>query len=226
MPKPQNAFLLILVSVVIFFSFTKVTSDLDPQYIQKFGYGSICVSDKGYPKVDKYDESQFDFKNGKFYIDKKSSLNLRAILPEGKKYQDFLSDFISRRPDYKEEDAAEKIIWRVFASHDVKGNKIYASFPPANSEMLNELAYMTSEKELAFVTVDMSLRQPEVRQWETSGVPYGSSDLVGPVENWLNLAKSGWQLYIVHTVGYLQNHQATNNYIVDDPIITAIVEIK
>ena len=162
----------------------------------------------------------------KFYIDKKTSLNLRAILPEGKKYQDFLNDLISKCPNYTEDNAQEKIIWRVFASHDVKGNKIYEIFPPSNSELLKELSYATSAKELAFITVDMSLRQPEVRQWETSGIPYANSDLVPLLGNWLNEAKSGWQLYIVHTVGYLQVHQPTSNYIVDDPVITTIVEIK
>ena len=92
--------------------------------------------------------------------------------------------------------------------------------------MQKELQYVTSDKELAFVTVDMSLRQPEVREWITSGIPYANSELVPLIGNWLNEAKSGWQLYIVHTVGYLQAHQSTNNYIVDDPIITTIVEIK
>ena len=226
MNKLKNAFLIFTISVVSFLSYASVTSDLDPQYISKFGYGSICASDKGYPAINKFDESQFDFRNGKFYIDKKSSLNLRAILPEGKRYLDLLNDFTSRSPGYSEDNALEKIVWRVFASQDVKGNKIYTNFPPSNSEMLKELAYKTSDKELAFVTVDMSLRQPEVREWETSGIPYANSELVPLIGNWLNVAKPGWQLYIVHTVGYLQVHQVTNNYIVDDPIVTAIVEIK
>jgi hypothetical protein len=216
----------IIVSLFSFLFSSSVLTDLDPQYIQKFGYGSICASDKGYPAIDKFVESQFDFRNGKFYIDKKSSLNLRAILPEGKRYLDLLNDFTSRSTGYSEDNALEKIVWRVFASHDVKGNKIYQSFPPANSEMLKELAYKTSDKELAFITVDMSLRQPEVREWNGSGIPYANSELVPLIGNWLNVAKSGWQLYIVHTVGYLQNNQPTNNYIVDDPIITTIVEIK
>jgi hypothetical protein len=226
MNRFKNALLIISISVVTFLSVSSVTSDLDPQYISKFGYGSICVSDKGYPAIGKFDASQFDFRNGKFYIDKKSSLNLRAILPEGKTYLDLLNDFISRTPEYSADNATEKIVWRVFASHDLNGNKVYANFPPSNSEMLKELAYKTSDKELAFVTVDMSLRQPEVRDWETSGIPYANSELVPLIGNWLNAAKSGWQLYIVHTVGYLQEHQATSNYIVDDPIITATVEIE
>lgn len=214
------------VLVSAFLSIASVTDDPDSRYIQKFGYGSICVSDKGYPKIDAFDESQFDYRNGKFYIDKKSALNLRAILPEGKRYLDLLNDFISRCPDYKEDGAYEKIVWRIFASHDAKGNKIYENFPPANSDMPKTLAYKTSDKELAFVTVDMSLKQPEVREWTSSGIPYANSELVMLAGNWLNSAKTGWQLYIVHTVGYLENTSVSNNYIVDDPIITAIVEVK
>lgn len=224
----KKTFLVLVVSLVTFFSLASAVTDLDPQYVQKFGYGSICATNKGYPVIDKYVESQFDFRNGKFYIDKKSSLNLRAILPEGKKYIDLLNDFISRRPDYTEDNAVEKIIWRVFASHNAKGKKIYDNFPPQNSEMLKELSYMTSEKELAFITVDMSLRQPEVRDWATSGLSWSeaNSQLQLLVGSWLNEAKPGWQLYIVHTVGWLQAHQETNNYIVDDPIVTATIEIK
>jgi hypothetical protein len=226
MAKIKKSFFVFAISIIAFLSYASVTDDLDPQYIQKFGYGSICVSCKGYPKFDKYDESQFDFRNGKFYIDKQTSLNLRAILPEGKTYQDLLTDFISRHPDYNADNAIEKIIWRVFVSHDAKGNKIYDKFPPSNSEMLNELAYSTSSKELAFITVDMSLRQPEVREWKTSGIPYANSELVPLIGTWLNSAQKGWQIYIVHTIGYLQAHQSVNNYIVDDPIITAFAEIK
>jgi hypothetical protein len=220
--------------VVIFFVFlfsiffiSSTVSDLDPKYIEKFGYNSICASGKGYPKIDKYDESQFDFRNGKFYIEKNTQLNLRAILPEGKKYWDLFTDFVSRAPDYKEDEALEKIIWRVFSSHDNSGNKIFSTWPPPNSELLKVLSYKTSDKELAFVTTDMSLRQPEVRQWTTSGMSWSNqSELEMLIGNWLSAAKPGYQLYIVHTVGYLEAHKTTNNYIVDDPIITAIVEIK
>lgn len=215
----------IIVSMVIVaasLSIASVPSDLDPRYIEKFGYGSICVSDKGYPVIDKFDESQFDYRNGVFFIEPNKQLNVRAILPEGKKYIDYLNDFISRTPGYTEDDALEKIVWRVFASHDLKGNKIYGSFPPSNSEMLKSLSYKTSDKELAFVTVDMSLRQPEVREWTTSGIPYSNSELVPLVGQWLSSAKKGWQLYIVHTVGCL----ISNNYVVDDPIVTVLVEVK
>jgi len=201
-------------------------TDLDPKYIEKFGYGSICVSGKSYPAYDKYDESIFDYRNGKFYIDKKSALNMRAILPEGKKYIDLLREFTSKCPDYTEDNAQEKIVWRVFASHDKNGNEIYENFPPANNEMLKELAYSTSDKELAFVTADISLRNVEARDWMTSGMPYNNGELIPLIGTWLNEAKSGWQLYTVHTVGYLEVHKGNDRYFVDDPIMTTTVEIK
>jgi hypothetical protein len=151
---------------------------------------------------------------------------LRAILPEGKKYIDLLTDFTSRCPNYKEDNALEKIVWRVFASHDKNGKKIFDNFPPTPSDMLKEVSYSTSEKELAFVTTDMSLRNVEARDWTTSGFPYNNSELVPLMGSWLNEAKSGWQLYIVHTVGYLEVYTGNDRYIVDDPIMTTIVEIK
>ena len=102
--------------------------ELDPGYINKFGYGSICVTDKGYPSINKYDESQFDFKDGKFYIKTSGSsrLDFRAILPEGKTYRMLAEDFISRTPNYDDVYFEKKIIWRIFVSHNQKGEKIYS----------------------------------------------------------------------------------------------------
>ena len=226
MKKFKQYVILLIISSFSFLFVSSVLTDLDPKYIEKFGYGSICVSDKGYPQYDKYDESFFDYRNGKFYIDKKSALNMRAILPEGKKYIDLLKDFIAKCPNYSEDDALEKIVWRFFASHDKNGKKIYENFPPSNSEMLKELAYSTSEKELAFVTADLSLRNVEARDWTTSGMPYNNGELIPLIGTWLNEAQTGWQLYIVHTVGYLEVHRGNDRYFVDDPIMTTTVEIK
>lgn len=225
--KQLSIVLTIALFSVLFISSAMSPNELDPKYIEKFGYGSICATDKKYPVIDKFDESLFDFKNGKFYISKNTALHMRAILPEGKKYIDLLKEFTSKMPEYSEDNALEKIVWRIFASHDVKGNKIYENFPPSPSDMLKEVTYMTSEKELAFLTLDMSLRTPEVREWTTSGIEYNSTkDYSMLIGNWLQNAKPGWQLYIVHTVGYLATHTGNDKYYVEDPIMTATVEIK
>jgi len=200
-------------------------TDIDPGYITKFGYGSIAVSTKGYPAIDKFDESQYNFKNGKFYVKQKGEINLRAILPEGKTYRMLLNDFVtSKRPDYTDDNAEEKMIWRVFVSHSVKGEKIYSSFPPAASDILSEVTYATSEKELAFVTKNLHLWE-EHADWKTSGLEY--KDLYDQTYHWFFNAKPGWQMYIVHTVGYLEVHTTTSGrYLVEDPIMTALIEVE
>jgi len=217
--------IVIFISFFLFLSF--IYQDIDSGYISKFGYNSICVSVKGYPEKDKFDESQFNYKNGKFYVKAKTSFCLRAILPEGKTYGDLLKNFTSTRSDYTAEDAQEKMVWRIFTSHDEKGNKIYESFPPSSSDMQKELTYMTSEKELGFFTFPLH-HDPAVLTWITSGVDWTDSEnnfrLL--VQNWLNNAKSGWQLYIVYTVGYLEVHHGNDRFIVDDPIMSVIVEVK
>lgn len=221
----------LLVTLLLTFGLTLgfmqyLLDELDPGYINKFGNGSICVSDKGYPAFDKFDESQFDFRDGKFYISTSgtSRLDMRAMLPEGKTYRMLITDFLSRKP-YKDEAYAEKkIFWRIFVSHNQKGEKIYPSFPPSASEMLQEVTYMTSEKELAFIQLNARFNEDLV-DWKTSGLEYGK-DLVVPIGMWLQNAKPGYQMYIVHTVGYIERHTGNDRYIVDDPIITALVEVK
>ena len=86
--------LVIIVMVSVSFRMT----DLDPAYLQAFGYGSICVSGKGFPLKDRYDATQFDFRNGKFYIEAKTQFDLRVFLPEGKTYGDLMTDFLRRKP--------------------------------------------------------------------------------------------------------------------------------
>jgi hypothetical protein len=174
-------------------------ADLDPAYIKAFGYGSICVSGNGYPQFATYDPAQFDFHDGKFFIQAKTQFDLRVFLPEGKTYGDLMNDFLRRKP-HDQGNRTDKVIWRIFASHDQNGNKIYAHFPPSPEEMLSELSYFTSPKELCFSPLD----EIDVSGWTTSGVTWSDdkTHLLMLCSNWINAAQPGWQLYIVHTVGY------------------------
>ncbi len=225
MKKAKTINFVIVILIFVFLGLNFV--DLDQGYINKFGYNSICVSKNGYPQVDKFDASQFDFRNGKFYVEAKSSFCIRAILPDGKTYRDLLTNFTSTRSDYAPEDALENMVWRIFASHDQNGKKLFENWPPSPSDMNKEVTYMTSDKELAFFT--FSLQQGAAAlDWKTSGVDWkeDANNLRLLVSRWLDNAKPGWQLYIVHTVGYQEVHRGNERFIVDDPLITAIVEVK
>ena len=196
----------------------------DPGYIKAFGNGSICVSQNGYPKFGSYDPSQFDFRDGKFYISKNTKFDLRAFLPEGKTYSDLINDFLKRKP-HDPGNRENKIIWRVFASHDMEGKKIFTKWPPLPEDMEGIVTYMTSPKELCFSTVNVV---DEVLPWITSGVTWGDdkTNLSMLCGNWLSNAQPGWQLYIVNTVGYITRHEGNDHYVVDKPWCSALVEIK
>jgi hypothetical protein len=219
---------LLAISFIVFLTTIsfKPAEDPDPGYIKAFGWGSVCVSEKGYPNLDKYDAAQFDFRDGKFYVKANTSFNMRAILPEGKTYGSLIDDFMTRKP-YEQENFVKRIFWRIFVSHDAKGNKIsYANWPPAPGDMLSEHNYMTSEKELCFSALYC---MDDVPTWNSSGASWGDdkTHLVMLVGDWLSKAKPGYQIYIVHTVGYLIEHSGDKNkYVIDDPICTALVEVK
>ncbi len=81
MRKTGLCVLLMLLSVVSVFA----QDDLDPAYVKNFGNSIILVSDKGIPPRAKCDMSQFDYRDGKFFVaaGENSQLNFRAILPAG-----------------------------------------------------------------------------------------------------------------------------------------------
>jgi hypothetical protein len=222
--KMRKTVSVFVVSFTTLFTFLSMTmADLDPAYIKAFGYGSICVSGNGYPQLATYDPTQFDYHDGKFFIQAKTQFDLRAFLPEGKTYGDLMNDFLRRKPHAKD-NLSEKVIWRVFASHDKEGKKIYEHFPPSPGEMLSELSYMTSPKELSFA----ALYEADVAGWKTSGATWSNENthLMMMCYNWLFDAQPGWQLYIVHTVGYQTLHEGNDHYVVDAPICKALVEVK
>jgi len=221
MRKTVSVFVLSFTTLFTFLSMTM--SDLDPAYIKAFGYGSICVSGNGYPQFATYDPAQFDFHDRKFFIQAKTQFDLRVFLPEGKTYGDLMNDFLRRKP-HEQGNRTDKVIWRIFASHDQNGNKIYAHFPPSPEEMLSELSYFTSPKELCFSPLD----EMDVSGWKTSGVTWSDdkTHLLMLCSNWINAAQPGWQLYIVHTVGYITLYEGNDHYVVDAPICKVLVEIK
>ena len=210
-----------LVGLFTLLSFTM--ADLDPGYIKTFGYGSICVSQNGYPQKATFDPTQFDYHDGKFFISAKTQFDLRAILPLGKTYGDLVNDFVRRKP-HASRNRTDKVIWRIFTSHDREGKKVYEHFPPSNEEMLSELSYWTSPKELCFSPLD----EADVSAWNSSGASWSDENtrFLMMCYNWLFDAQPGWQMYIVHTVGYQTLYEGNDHYVVDAPICKALVEIK
>lgn len=177
-------------------SFTLV--DLDPAYLKAFGYGSICVSGKGYPKKDKYDPSQFDFNDGKFYIQAGRTIDLRAFLPQGKTYGSLVKSFTGSHPKYGNM-VEDQIYWKIYSNYDKVGNKLFDKWESDPVKMLHQ------NNPLCFIPLNT---QGAIQGWNTAGVDWNdteNNDLQRDVGNWLETAKPGWQLYILHTVGFRRN---------------------
>lgn len=185
-------FSLIILSFFAFF----LPADLDPAYIKAFGYGSICVSKGGYPSKTKYDPSQFEFRDGKFFVNAGGTIDLRSFNPKGKLYKDLLDGFNKKHKEYSKV-IEDNIYWRIFANYDFAGNKLFDKWDTPE-EM------MTNDKEICLIAFST---KNGVRDWDGSAVKWDdtNSDMKRDVGMWLNSAKPGWQLYIVHSVGFQRN---------------------
>ncbi len=187
-----------IICLTIFSVIALKFADLDPKYVTAFGWGSICVSKMGFPVKDAYNPSQFEFINGKFYIDNGGTLDLRAICPKGKTYNDLLNEFNLKHKEYSKM-VEEQVYWKIYSSHDHVGNVIFEKWPANSEEMLHQ------NKPLCFITFNTT---SGIRGWNSSGVNWNdteNNDLQRDLGAWLAVAQPGWQLYILHTIGFRRN---------------------
>lgn len=182
--------------ILSFFSFY-LPSDLDPGYIKAFGYASICVSNAGYPAFSKYDPAQFEFRDGKFYVNAGGRIDLRVFLPKGKLYKDLLDKFNKKHKEYAKV-VEDQLYWKIYGNYDFAGNLLFDKWEPSPEKQMDR------SKEICFMHFNTD---NGVRDWDGSGVSWDDpeNDLKTDVGLWLSNAKPGWQLYIIHTVGFRRN---------------------
>jgi hypothetical protein len=192
----SNKLKIIIYTFLVLFTLSFSFVDLDPAYIEKFGYGALCVSFKGFPEKDKFDASQYDFRNGKFYVNKGGRIDIRAILPQGKTYGDLLNEYKKQNSAMYKDIIFDGNFWLTYPNYITGGIQVYWGDWPANpSEILKEKG-----EERAFVTsIDA-----EIMGWNTSGLKWEQTEnnLQSTVGTWLENAEPGWQMYIINTVGW------------------------
>lgn len=195
--KNLNRFIFVLIPIVVSFLAFKF-AELDPAYITAFGWSSICVSKAGFPSKTAYNPSQFEFHDGKFYVDAGGTVNLRAILPQGKTYNDLLNQFNQSHKEWSKM-VEEQVYWKIYSSHDPVGNVLFEKWPANPEEMLHQ------NKPLCFIQFNTT---GGIRDWNSSAVNWDdteNNDIQRDVGSWLSMAQPGWQLYILHTVGFRRN---------------------
>ncbi|MHC1738469.1 MAG: hypothetical protein AB9882_10705 [Ignavibacteriaceae bacterium] len=220
-------FSLIILSFFAFF----LPADLDPAYIKAFGYSAMCVSKNGVPDKTKYDPSQFEFRDGKFFVDAGGRIDLRVFLPKGKLYKDILDGFNKKHREYSKVDE-DLLYWKIYASHDVVGNRLFEKWESSPAKQMDQ------SNQICYIKFDTN----NSRDWDGSAVKWDdteNNDLQRDVGIWLRMAQSGWQLYIIHTVGFRRNCPENSYWDYNQgrtvtpiafetapPIAYAIVEVK
>jgi hypothetical protein len=205
----------------------------DPAYMKAFGYGSLIASGGGWLDYGHYDPSKVEFKDGTFFIQggDAGTLNLRAILPKGKTYGPCLAQFKKSNPDKLKNHKQDLIIWRIWISHDYSGKSLLEKWPAKNT-VPDSSPYFTHTPNLT----------NEAKSWTGSGCNW-EDELKADLITWLKMAKPGYKLYIINTVGFVRNcpelarvgqnvgtgvieTQVPIEYVTAPPIVSCTVEIK
>jgi hypothetical protein len=189
--KKHILFLQILLFLT-FLSFSFV--DLDPGYINAFGWGSVCVSVNGFPEKDKYSASQYEFKDSKFYVKKGGRIDVRAILPQGITYGVLLRDFKNQNSAKYTDVISEAHYFLFYPDHMIGGIQVQWGWPSDPGGIISSGNPYTLPFGLEGGVLD----------WNTSGAKWDDMEngLQTTVGTWLEYAEPGWQMYVAETVGW------------------------
>jgi hypothetical protein len=168
----------------------------DPAYIKTFGYGSIVASVNGIPDVNKYDPSQYDYRDKKFYIKRgaNSTLDLRVFLPEGSTFGDLLDKLnkdASGNLKFKEYDFYS---FRIWPSKDHGGSDLVTKQYPWPKSLKDEPLW-TKAIDLYFQT------NQEMRSWKTVRIGW-EDDIKPDLQSIIRDYAPGIKLYVAFCVGF------------------------
>jgi hypothetical protein len=177
--------------------------ELAPGYIEQFGYGSIVVSGSGYPPLNAFTRTQFEYDPVKkvFYIKlgRDMTINMRQILPKGFTLQKCLDSVVQEKGQNLKYRTSDVQFWSIWASHDAGGNRLDSGERPWPAR-LNDIPLWDP-------VVDCAWEQPARFLGDiSSGFRW---DAMGPDANrqqklkaLLRECKPGQRLYVLFRVGY------------------------
>ncbi len=190
MRKLGILFLMMLLSAVSVFA----QDDLDQAYIKNFGNSIILVSGKGIPPRAKCDMSQFDYRDGKFFIPSgaEATMAFRAILPAGTNLGAELEKVKAAQKTNLEYRTEDLCIYKVWSSCDDGGTPHDKVVWPTS---LKEMPKWASSKD-AYTSLE-----PEVYPWIAPGVSW-DGDFRSAYYGLIYTSKPGQKLYVTFHVGF------------------------
>ncbi len=217
---------------------------LDPAYTKKFGYGVILASGKGFPVLTKYDETQFNYKDGKFFLEpgESTTIDLRAILPQGTTLGSLMNKLKTERGKNLSHKTNEFFVWEIWCSHDGETNQITGNKKwPITKKEVPSWGSACSD-------VYQNFNVAENSTWATAGLTWDSNggNLQFKFGTNLHMSKPGYKYYVMLRMAYeysVPGGQTENKwnsilnrfepvvstggvgYVFSDPIATCTVEI-
>lgn len=235
---------LMIIVLVLVSGLWLIGQTLDPAYTKKFGYGVILASGKGFPAFTKYDETQFNYKDGKFFLEpgEATTIDLRAILPQGTTMGALMNKLKAERGKNLSHKTNEFFVWEIWCSHDGGTDQITGNYK-----------WPTTKKEVpawasSCTAVYQKYNVAENSSWNTAGLKWDSDggNLQFEFGTHLRMSKPGYKYYIMLRMAYeysVPGGQTENKwnsilnrfepvvstggvgYVFSDPIATCTVEI-
>lgn len=172
-------------------------AELDPGYVNSFGWGNIAVSERGFPAKDKFDASMYTYSEGKFMVSPGAGtqLNLRSLLKQGKTYGQYVSALKQANKDKMKtytEDYARYTFW---ASHDFEGKQIFDVWPTKLGDL--------PKWALPLFKVETGLTTGMA--WNGSACSWQEmNEASGKLQMFLERAQPGWKVYVINEAGFVR----------------------
>jgi len=165
------------------------SQDFDTNYVKRFGWGSICVSDKGLPPRKSFDSSFFNYKNGMFYLkaDPSTTFNVRFTYKDGKTLGQHIENEQKR---FKKSDLVKDsvgVVLRIWTSHDINGKMIDKGWP-------NKFEDRPKWEELGNYG---GLANDNMLKTTCDAFDWGEiSGEIGWLKQWMQNSKPGYKIYM------------------------------
>ena len=170
------------------------SQDLDKGYISAFGWGIAAVAQDQAPAFAQYDSKLFHFRDGKFYITagENQDLHCRFLLKGGKTYSQYLSALKKATPKNPATLKNEYLRTMFYVSHDEAGSQLYTQWPASPKDLPQWKEIATNETNYAPAAEWVSSRFTLLEE---------RADMTALI-SWMNRARPGWKIYVVHVAGY------------------------
>lgn len=217
--------------MVVFISTQLISQDLNKGYVSTFGWGTVAVTQEKAPALGEFEANLFHYKDGKFFITAGEDVDLhcRFLLKGGKTYGQHLAGLKKSAGKKVSTRKADYIRTLFYVSHDEAGAQLYTQWPTS----INDLPKW---KEVGVDEINFS----PAADWVSSRFTLSEKQAeLTTLISWLNRARPGWKMYIVHVAGFTRDapelkyydkaelrYMIPLEYVDTEPLAVATVEVE